>query len=72
MNTTELRKRLHDCCQKEGSIVAWADKNGLSFGYVSSVIRGDAAPGAKILKALRLRKAFQVKKNPAKMKFEDI
>jgi hypothetical protein len=68
----ELRKLLHDCCQNEGSISAWADKNGLSFGYVASVIRGDAKPGAKILKALGLRKAFSLKKNPAVIKFEDI
>lgn len=71
MNTTELRKTLHDICQEEGSIAAWADKNGLSFGYVASVIRGDAKPGNKILKAMGLKKSFSLKKTTA-MEFEDI
>ncbi len=52
--------------------MAWADKNGLSFGYVASVIRGDAKPGAKILKALGKKKRFSLKKKPKVIKFEDI
>jgi hypothetical protein len=72
MNITELRKTLHDICQDEGSIAAWADKNGIAFSYVASVIRGDAKPGNKILKAMGLRKAFSLKKNPVVMRFEDI
>jgi len=72
MNITELRKTLHNLCQDEGSIAAWADKNGLSFGYVASVIRGDAKPGNKILKVMGLRKSYSLKKNPAVMRFEDI
>jgi len=71
MNITELRKTLHDICQEEGSIAAWADKKGLSFGYVASVIRGDAKPGNKILRAMGLKKSFSLKKTTA-MKFEDI
>lgn len=71
MNITELRKTLHSICQEEGSIAAWADKNGLSFGYVAAVIRGDAKPGHKVLKAMGLRKSFSAKKTTA-MKFEDI
>jgi hypothetical protein len=71
MNIMELRKRLHNLCQDEGSIAAWADKNGLSFGYVASVIRGDAKPGNKILKKMGIRKSFTSRKD-AVMKFEDI
>lgn len=71
MNIEELRKSLHNLCQDEGSIAAWSDKNGLSFGYVSSVIRGDAKPGRKILKAMGMRKSFSLKKT-LPMKFEDI
>lgn len=71
MNTDELRKRLHDLCFEAGSIRAWADKNEISFGYVSAVIRGDAKPGNKILKAMGVRKAFSLKKTTV-MKFEDI
>lgn len=71
MNVIELRKRLHDMCQDAGSIKAWSDANEISFGYVSAVIRGDIAPGNKILKAMGLRKAFSLKKTTV-MKFEDI
>lgn len=71
MNTTELRKRLYYLCQNTGSIREWSDKNHVSFSYVSAVIRGDAAPGNKILKAMGVRKAFSLKKTTV-MRFEDI
>lgn len=71
MTLMELRERLHDLCQDAGSVRAWADKNKISFGYVSAVIRGDTKPGGKILKAMGIRKSFSLNKTTV-MKFEDI
>lgn len=72
MNIKELRKELYNLCQDAGSIRAWADERGLAFGYVAAVIRGDVAPGNKILKAMGLRKPFSAKKKPRTVKFESI
>ena len=71
MTLIELRRKLHDACMEEGGRKQWATARGIAFGYVSAVIRGDAKPGKKILKALGLRKVLNVKKTE-EMKFEDI
>ena len=71
MNLKQLREKLYDLCQDEGSIRLWSDTHGVSFSYASAVIRGDVAPGKKILKAMGLRKSFSPKKTTV-MKFEDI
>lgn len=58
MNLSELRQELKNICEKEGSVRAWATKNKISFSYASSVIRGDAEPGKKILKAMGIEICF--------------
>ncbi len=58
MNLLELRQHLKNICEKEGSVRAWATKKKISFSYVSSVIRGDAEPGKKILKAMGIGRCF--------------
>ena len=71
MTLIELRHKLHNICMDAGGVKPWADKQGIAFSYVAAVIRGDTKPGAKVLKAMGLRKAFQAKKTTV-LKFEDI
>lgn len=73
MNDKELRNYLQERCGLSGSIMAWAYKNKISHSYVSAVIRGDAPIGDKILKALKMKKAycFLSKGQAVTMKFED-
>lgn len=72
MNIREVRQKLHDLCEDADGIRAWSDERRIAFSYVAAVIRGDSKPGRKILKAMGLRKAFSLKKNPVVMRFEDI
>ena len=71
MNLIDVRQRLHNLTEGAGSIRKWAKANNLPFSQVAAVQRGDMKPSTKILTAMGLRKAFQVKKT-AVMKFEDI
>ena len=71
MTLNELRKRLFDLCEESGSQTAFAKKHNIDNSYVSAVIRGNAMPGWKILKAMGMRKSFSAKKTTV-MKFEDI
>lgn len=71
MTLNELRRELHNICMDAGGVKPWADKRGIAFSYVASVIRGETKPGNKILKAMGLRKSFGLRKN-AVMKFEDV
>jgi hypothetical protein len=71
MNIRELRQKLYEVTEAAGGIRAWAEANDMAFSHPAAVIRGDAKPGRKILKALGLRKAYSEKKTTV-MKFEDI
>lgn len=73
MNLMQIRQKLHDLCQDADGVRAWAEsqKPPISFSYVAAVIRGDAKPGRKILKAMGMRKAFDAKKTTV-MRFEDV
>ncbi len=74
MNSKQLRNHLQELCYEAGSVMAWAKKHKVSHSYVSAVIRGDRPAGDKVLKALKMKKAycFLSKGQEVTMKFEDI
>jgi len=59
MTKDELRERLREECYRAGSQTAWCKIHRIAPGYVSDVINGRRAPGAKVLAALGLEIAFQ-------------
>lgn len=48
--------RLKAACRAAGSQRAWAERHGLSLGYVNDVITSRIAPGEAVLRALGLAK----------------
>lgn len=68
MTLIELRNELKELCKKEGGALPWAKKHRIAHTYVSSVIRGSAKPGPKILKAIGRDKDVKVRVD---FKFED-
>lgn len=74
MNESELRKYTKELCEEAGSVVALAKKFKVSHSYLSTFLRGECPPGAKILKALKVKKCFRYirKGETVVMRFEDI
>lgn len=74
MNEKQLRNHVQELADKAGSIVALAKRLKVSHSYLSTFLRGECAPGDKILKALKMKKAycFLSKGQEVTMKFEDI
>lgn len=69
MNTLQMRQRLSDIAFIEGGAVKLAKRYGMSHSHISAVIRGDAKPGIKLLKAMGLKRLLVEKgKQP---KYED-
>jgi hypothetical protein len=56
----QVRRRLRDEAEREGSIMAWATKHQMTRQYVSAVINGDELIGPRILKALGLEKVTTI------------
>lgn len=51
-----VRSDLRDMVNAAGSQAAWAKKHGISPAYVNDVLKRNRAPGALILKAMKLTK----------------
>lgn len=51
-----MRARLRRACKHTGSQAAWAKAHDLGAAYVSDVLNGRREPGAKMLRALGLRR----------------
>lgn len=69
MTLIELRNVLRDLCKKEGGALPWAKRHKISHTYVSAVLRGNAKPGPKILKALGGDKGWKL---VVEYKYKDI
>ena len=70
MNLLGIRQHIADLCFRAGSIKKWADKKGLAHSHIAAIIRGEAAPGNKVLKIIRKRPVVVDKgKEP---RYEDI
>lgn len=74
----QLVERLREACDEAGGAKPWGEKQRpkISFSYVSAVLRKDAKPGEKILRAMKMKPVF-VYVDPAHMqevvmRFEDI
>ena len=52
----QLRLHLRRYCVLVGGQKTWADKHGVSEQYLSDVLRGRREPGAKILRAMKLKR----------------
>lgn len=70
MNTLQMRQRLWDLAVMEGGAIHLAKKYGMSHSHISAVIRGDAMPGIKLLKAMGLKRVLIEKGRQPK--YEDI
>lgn len=61
MTLIELRNELKELCQKQGGALPWAKRHRISHSYVSAVLRGDAKPGKKILRAMGMERGAKIK-----------
>ena len=56
LTASDVREMLRRECEAAGGQIKWAQKNGVTRAYVSSVLVGRDAPGQTITNALGLRK----------------
>jgi len=56
MKAAEVRRILRRAVEAEGSLTAWATKNGVSKQYVSDVLNEKSEPGDSVLEPLGLRR----------------